>query len=255
MEGRSLFIGAANRNEKKQVEEADKVFTVSSAMKDYLVRKSGCDPNKIVVTPNAVNDKKNHISNELVAAIRKKYDIKLSDRVIGFVGSIFPYHGVSLLLQTFTELIQQGDKKSKLMIVGDGEILSELKLFASQNIEAGRVIFTGNVPHEEVYNYIALMDITVMARSNWYGSPVKIFEYGAMGKVIIAPSTIPVQDVMTHLEDGLLIQNNEAELKAAIDFLIHNPEKASSMAASFQKKVMAQHTWYDVANRILDKVV
>ena len=96
------------------------------------------------------------------------------------------------------------------------------------------------------------MDITVMARSNWYGSPVKIFESGAMKKVIIAPDVIPVQDVMTHQTDGLLLSDTPEALEKAIRFVLNNPQDSAKMALVFHEKVLAQYTWRKVAQRIIN---
>ena len=78
--------------------------------------------------------------------------------------------------------------------MGDGEILSDLKLLCSNLNISDSVIFTGSVAHADVFAYIDLMEIAVMAKSNWYGSPVKIFEYGAMKKAIIS-LTLPLENL------------------------------------------------------------
>ena len=95
------------------------------------------------------------------------------------------------------------------------------------------------------------MDITIMARSNWYGSPVKIFEYGAMHKAIIAPNVVPVQDVMQHLEHGLLIEASTEALTQSMRCMLEKPEERTRMADSFYKKVMEEHTWEMVSKQIL----
>jgi glycosyltransferase involved in cell wall biosynthesis len=95
------------------------------------------------------------------------------------------------------------------------------------------------------------MDITIMARSNWYGSPVKIFEYGAMRKAIIAPNVVPVQDVMRHGEHGLLIEASTEALTQSMLFMLQQTEERTRMAESFYKKVLEEHTWEMVAKQIL----
>jgi len=254
MEGNSFFRKESYRVESEQITIADSVFTVSTAMRDYLISQSGGNGDKIHVTPNAVNKETVVVSEHRIDQLRNQFDIRANDKVIGFVGSIFPYHGVDLLLEAFNQLMEKGFQDCKLLIVGDGEILPALKDYAERNIEKGKAIFTGNVPHKEVYNYISLMDIAVMARSNWYGSPVKIFEYGAMNKTIIAPDVIPVQDVMVHGRHGMLIKDSTDELLKAIEYLIAHPEEAKSMANTFHHKVMNEHTWYQTASRILSEV-
>ncbi len=254
MEGKSFFIGRAKNVERQQVSTSHRVFTVSSAMKDYLLKNTGCKGHKIVVIPNAVNEQKINADGNKIEEIRARHGLRNDDKIIGFVGSIFPYHGVDLLLSTFVQLIKNEHANFKLMIVGDGEILGQLREFAKLNIPDGRVIFTGNIHHRDVYSHIALMDITVMARSNWYGSPVKIFEYGALGKTIIAPDTIPVRDVMVDAKDGILIPDNRDDLLKAMEYLIANPDIAAAMAKSFQDKVLKKHTWKNVTAEILKEI-
>ncbi len=255
MEGNSFFISKAKQAEKTQVNLSDRVFVVSTALKDYLQKNSGCDKNKIVVTPNAVNPEYIRTDKVKLDELRRTLNISEDEKVIGFVGSIFPYHGVDALLDAFQSIVQKtGSKNLKLLIVGDGEILPELKNQARAfNLES-QVIFTGNVPHKEVYNYISLMHITVMARSNWYGSPVKIFEYAALKKVVVAPDTIPVQDVMVNDVDGIIIKNDKEDLERALSFILTNPERAENMASGFHQKVMNQHTWQNVGDNILNEV-
>jgi len=254
MEGNSFFRKESYRVESAQINAANAVFTVSTAMKDYLVRQSRGNQDKIHITPNAVNKEHIQISHQRTDELKCLYGIDDGNKVIGFVGSIFPYHGVDLLLEAFAELTKYGFREYKLLIVGDGEILPVLKDYAEKNIEKGKVIFTGNVPHKEVYNYISLMDIAVMARSNWYGSPVKIFEYGSMNKSIIAPDVVPVRDVMINGIHGILIKDSSKELFQSIEYLITHPEEAKKMANAFHQKVMNEHTWHQTASRILSEV-
>ena len=250
MQGKSLlhFLGA--RHEKTQVENAYRTIVVSSAMKNYLIRKTGVNTERILVLANAVNPA--HIQSKATSqtAIRDKFGISDSHTVFGFVGSIFPYHGVDIMIESFATL-EKEHNNLHLLIVGDGETLPNLRLRATELNLENKIHFTGNVQHAEVYDYLAVMHITIMAKSNWYGSPVKIFEYGAMKKAIIAPRVVPVLDVMQHEIDGLLIEANQDELTSAMRFMIKNPEKRNRMAQAFHDKVMHDHTWTRVAQQIL----
>ena len=251
MQGSSLLNFLGNRNEKTQVHGAHKVIVVSSAMKQYLISKTDIADERVLVIPNAVNLEDVAVNEHHIDRLRSKLTLEKTNQVIGFVGSIFPYHGVDRMIEAFAAV--QGDfRQARMIIVGDGEVLPALKKRAKELGLGDKIAFTGNVPHSEVYNYISLMDITVMARSNWYGSPVKIFEYGAMKKVIIAPDVIPVQDVMTHQTDGLLIPDTPEALEKAIRFVLNNPQDSAKMALVFHEKVLAQYTWRKVAQRIIN---
>jgi glycosyltransferase involved in cell wall biosynthesis len=250
MQGKSLLAFIGRRHEKEQVNGAYKTIVVSTAMKDYLIQKTGVAEHKVVVCANAVNLSKINTAEQTVSAIRQEFNLRKEHTIIGFVGSIFPYHGVDLMIEAFRAL-EKEQPTARMLIVGDGEILARLKEVVIAHGLNEKITFTGNVPHSEIFNYISLMDITVMARSNWYGSPVKIFEYGAMGKAIIAPNVIPVQDVMVHGEDGLLIEDTTNDLLGALHFMLRNPAERERMALQFQHKVMTKHTWETVAKQTL----
>jgi glycosyltransferase involved in cell wall biosynthesis len=219
-------------------------------MKKYLIEKTDVNPEKILVVPNAVNP--NHLQPNPVHQheIRTRYELNLEHVVFGFVGSIFPYHGVDLMIDSFAA-IERDYNKARMLIVGAGEVLPDLQRRAVALGLEKKIHFTGNVPHHEVYDYLSLMNITIMARSNWYGSPVKIFEYGAMRKAIIAPNVMPVQDVMQHLEHGLLIEASTDALTQSMRYMLQKPAERNRMADSFCKKVMQQHTWEMVSTQIL----
>ncbi len=250
MQGRSLLSFLGNWHERKQVLSAYRTIVVSTAMKKYLLQKTGASGDSIVVAANAVNP--NHIQTESarIAEIRSEFNLEISQKVIGFVGSIFPYHGVDTMIESFASIAKEYPN-ARMLIVGDGEILPALKNRVAELQLSNAIFFTGNVPHAEVYNYLSVMDITIMARSNWYGSPVKIFEYGAMQKAIIAPNVVPVTDVMTHMEHGLLIENSRVELTEAMRFMLKEKNESLRMAENFHRKVLTAHTWQQVAAHIL----
>jgi glycosyltransferase involved in cell wall biosynthesis len=254
MNGASLYDGYAIRNERKQLNAAYKVFVVSTALKKYAEEKIGGSAKKVVVVPNAVNPAHVNTSEEKQAMLKQQLGISRQALVLGFVGSIFPYHGVDALIEVFAWLTANQSSPMHLVIVGDGEILSALKARTIELRLDSKVSFTGNVPHQEVYHYIGLMDITIMARSNWYGSPVKIFEYGIMQKCIVAPDVIPVRDVMIDGTDGILIPDSQEALRNALMQLIGDEALRNKMAASFHRKVASKHTWYKVSENILNEM-
>lgn len=250
MEGFSLLSFLADRAEAFQVKHAHAVVVVSTELKKYFGKKTGVDSAKIVVTPNAVNLR----SLDTHSNKRSALGFADSDCVIGFVGSIFPYHGVDLLIDAVKRILESNDHSVsvKALVVGDGEILPSLKQKVEDWQLSQHFVFTGNVPHSDVYGYIQAMDITVMPKSNWYGSPVKIFEYGIMGKLVIAPDNGPVKDAMQHEMDGLLVNETVDGLVLQLNRAIQHPSESAQMAAHFQNKIRNQFTWQHVADRILE---
>ncbi len=243
--GRSWFNNEANSIEKEQLITCDKLIVVSSALKTYYNEKSDVS-NKTIITPNAINLDTAPLNNSNFTI----EEITVNDLVIGFVGSIFPYHGVQDIISIFPSL-KARYSNVKLLIVGGGEILNNLRQQVNDIGANLDIIFTGSVPHAEVFNYINLMDITVMPNSNWYGSPVKIFEYAYMNKAVIALNNGPMNDVMEHEKDGLLIESNLASLEDALITLIGDESLRTAYAQHFHDKVVKHHTWVKMGEKIL----
>jgi glycosyltransferase involved in cell wall biosynthesis len=75
-----------------------------------------------------------------------------------------------------------------------------------------------------------------------------------MKKAIVAPDNGPVRDVMTQGEDGILIQPKVSDLVEALQFMIENPRKREEVAVTFHRKVLAQHTWEQMAEKVLNSI-
>ncbi len=238
----SLLTSRAHKTEEKQVTLSKKIFPVSSALKEFYRKKYPLFDDKFFVIPNAINPQK--IENTTINTASTE-----SDFIIGFVGSVSPWHGVENLILAFSSFIKKFPD-SKLLIVGDGESLEELKKLAEKQGITDKVIFTGNLSHEEVFPLIKKFNVAVMAKSNWFGSPVKIFEYGAMGIPVIAPNVGPVRDVMVHKIDGFLIDQTVEDLIKALFEMKKNPEFAKRIGENFQKKILKEHTWIDNIKKI-----
>ena len=249
-EGPDLLRFLGHRKERKKLNGTGHIIAVSSSIKDYLQTFYGCQK-PIHVAPNAINPEKEQFDPEAVMQIRSAFSEDA--QIIGFVGSLFPYHGVDGLIEAFAGVnIQQ--PHAHLMIVGDGGIREKLQGKARQLLPENSYTFTGKIPHAEVMNYIKAFDVAVMPSSNWYGSPIKIFEYGLTEVPIVAPDKGPLRDVMEHRKHGLLVSDNPKNLKDALLFMLQNPDTAKEMGARFRDKILQHHTWTAQASGILSAV-
>lgn len=248
--GKTWWTGQANRIEKQQLEGTNLAVVVSTALRDYFIKKHGLAADKFLVLPNAVNETL-AIPDSVPASIQEELQKRNIKTVFGFVGSVFPWHGIDLLTEAFAQLAEQYSDAG-LVIVGDGETLPAIQEKVSAWPCAERIWFVGRKSHQEVFSYIAAMDCTLMVKSNWYGSPVKIFEYGWMNKPIIAPDTIPVRDVMENEVDGLLIPPRPDAVRTAMEYYLKHPAKMQEMAAHFHAKIKAHHLWVHNAQQVIN---
>ena len=243
------FIGFIK--ERNKLKNTSQIVTVSSALKKYLIDFYKCQKD-ILVAPNAINPNRDNPSDISVSEI--KNSISPQSKIIGFVGSILPYHGVDKLVRVFSTIVKK-HRDIHLLIVGDGAVREYIENLAHEILPPNSFTFTGNVPHKRVMNYIKSFDIGVMAASNWYGSPVKIFEYGWMGIPIIAPDNVPMRDVMVSYKDGILITESDDDLEEALLYLLNHPSEGLKMGQHFQNKILNSFTWDAQTKNIIDFLV
>jgi glycosyltransferase involved in cell wall biosynthesis len=121
---------------------------------------------------------------------------------------------------------------------------------------ADTVVFTGSVPHEQVPQYVAAMDVATVPYGKldqFYFSPMKLFEYMAAGRPTVAASLGQIAEVVDHGRDGWLYEPGNAQsLAQGIDTILYNPTLGADMGAAARAKVLANHTWRNVALQVID---
>jgi glycosyltransferase involved in cell wall biosynthesis len=242
----------AERMEREIICGADTVIAISSWVKNWAIS-LGVDGNDVHVIPNGVSLKlfANKGNGEIV---RQRYNLG-AHRLIGFVGSFQPWHDVQGLLRAFS-ILYADDHDLRLLLVGDGDQRHELEEKCLQLGLGSAVIFTGNVLHDSVPEYIAAMDTTV-APYNWkedfYGSPLKLFEYMAAGKPTVAASIGQIREVIEHRKTGwLYTSGNHIELAQGLSSLLYSPELSAEMSRAAREKILADHTWKAIGTKIVN---
>ncbi|MBI4846002.1 MAG: glycosyltransferase family 4 protein [Candidatus Omnitrophica bacterium] len=217
------------------------IIVISDELKESIAC-GGIEKGKIIVLPNAVNLEqfKNFEKSKKVMA---ELNLDEKEKIVGFVGSFYPWHGLDFLLDAF-KMVLKDMKNVKLLLLGDGQMAEHLKARVEKEDMNGAVIFTGRVGQDFLQDYMSLFDIGVMPDSNDYGSPMKIFEYMAMKKPIVAPRLAPIVSVLEHGREGLLFEKkNIEEFKAALKKLLDDEVLCKKMGENGREKVARLHTW------------
>ena len=238
LSGQSLLAQHARKKDAWTFSHSDHVVVVST----FLAKNLRIDQiaKNWSVTPNAI--RKGQELESTLDVSRKSLNIESSAFLLGFVGSIFPWHGVDLIIDAVQHLQQEG-KNVQALIVGDGEIRGALEEDVKTLGLSNCIQFTGTVQHKDTFAYTRLCDALVMPKSNAYGSPVKIFEYGLIGKTCIVPNVAPVNEVFKHGQHGWVADSNPEAIVTAIKSVIESPEKAEKYADNWHRKVTSTHTW------------
>ncbi len=210
------------------------------------VAEMGIAEEKIVVLPNAVSEETLGAPAD-GAAIRARHGCE-DAVVIGFVGWFVIWHQLELLIAEFAEL----PIRTRLLLVGEGPQQAAIAVqIAALGIER-RVIFAGAVPHSEIPDHIAAMDICIVPHSNEYRSPIKLFEYMARGRAVVAPRTEPIAEIIRHGENGLLFTLGDAEdLRTQLAALLADRGLRERLGRQARADVEARHTWTQNARTVV----
>jgi glycosyltransferase involved in cell wall biosynthesis len=215
------------------------LVAVNQSMRRHLIE-DGLPENKIAVVENGIDGNAFHTSVD-GRPRRRQYNIADGKIVILFVGSFQPYHRVDLLLHAFAKL--DTPVPVHLVLVGEGQKSAEAKALTRQLGLLDRVTFTGAVPYQDVPSYIAAGDITVMPATNEYGNPMKVYEYMAVGRPVVAPDQETITEIITHDKDGyLFMRENVDAMAGALQALVEDKALRERLGRE-ASHLAAQHTW------------
>ncbi len=268
VEERRRYWGLTFEREAEEIERAafaaaDLLVAVSEGVRAYLIR-HGAPRERIAVLPNGVDLARFHPAVDgSIVRHRHCLDDKL---VIGFSGSLKPWHGVDLLLKTFASvqrIVSRGEGMDReglhLLVVGDGPQRELLEQLSHDLRVESAVTFTGAVPHSEIPEYLAAMDIAVapyMSSDGFYFSPLKIMEYLAMGRPIVAPVLGQIPSLLQGVGGpcGLLYPpDDQHELASALLHLTRDTDLRRRLGMRSAAQARLRGSWQAIAQQIVEK--
>lgn len=227
---------------------ADAIITVTEAQR-RLIEAQGIPADRISVSHNAVDPQE--FARERFADSSVRRSLRLAPIVAGFVGTMNRWQGIRGFAETI-ERVAKARQDVGFLFVGDGEGRAALESDLASKGLRDFAVFVGRQSHAAIPEYLAAMDIGMLLDSNDYGSPMKVFEYLAMGAAVIAPTVGPVLEVLRDGDTGLLIQPGDAPAMARhILTLADDPALRARLARNGREYVLGAHTWDRNAEEIL----
>jgi glycosyltransferase involved in cell wall biosynthesis len=174
---------------------------------------------------------------------------------VGFVGTLKPWHGLPVLVEAF-DLLCQRTRDARLLVVGEGPERETMQAELERRVLLQCARFTGAVAPHEVPQLLAEMDVAVAPypeRSDFYFSPLKVYEYMAAGLPVVASRIGQLEDVIEHETNGLLCPPGDpVALAGALDRLRQDEGLRVRLGQEARRSVLRGHTWDSVAARILE---
>jgi glycosyltransferase involved in cell wall biosynthesis len=219
----------------------DVLVCVSRPLADMVIREMGIEREKVVVVPNAVNA---DMFDPGKASPRRLF----TSDTIGFVGHLYPWQRLDLLIEAVAELSAEG-LTYELVIIGDGPMRSAWQSLAHSLGLADHIRFTGPVAWEEVPSYIIGFDLAYMGQvplsvGEMYLSPLKLYEYAAMARPVVASAFDDAGQLIVEGSTGYLFEaGSKQDLKRALRLAHSGRNQWAAMGARLRSAVLDQHSW------------
>lgn len=242
---RGLHGLVASTEAKYTYQLAKKIICVSEPAKRHLVKTWQVLPEKVEVLPNGV-DTELFKPAENPQAIRSGHGFG-DEPVIGFVGGFQPWHGLDLLVESFA-LVLKEFPQAKLLLIGDGRARPMVDRKVQEFGVESSVIITGLMPQARVPDLLSIVDVAVLPYPKlpeelWF-SPLKLYEYMASGKAIVASRAGQIAEVIQHESNGLLVEPADVkDLAQAIIWLLRSPEERIRLGCNARRKAIEEHSW------------
>ncbi len=163
-----------------------------------------------------------------VTRIRKEYGLRSGSRVVLYCGSFEPYQGLGELIKAAPRVIEQVPDTVFLLVGDNQDNPYRLTSEGRQLVAAGRLQIVPRQPSGMIPNYYDVADIMVSPRAYGSNIPLKVFDYMASGRPIVA-TDIPAHRKILNADRSELVAPNATALAGALVGLLTDREKSSRL--------------------------
>ncbi|MBD3263948.1 MAG: glycosyltransferase [Candidatus Omnitrophica bacterium] len=249
--GNNFFEGNSARireNERIGVHCADRVITVSRALKNEVMWMYGVKEDKVSVVYNGVNYR-NFDGWIDPVAVRRMYGIGAMDPVVLFVGRIVYQKGPDLLIDAIPHILKYYDN-AKFVFVGDGEMKSDIEDQARRVGVSHSTRFLGYLSGWRLIDLYKASDaVCIPSRNEPFG--IVILEAWSAGKPVIASLNGGPGEIIWHEINGLKVYPNPDSVAWGIGTAFEDFDYASWMGRMGRVAVESAFSWNATADHVL----
>jgi len=224
------------------------VVAITRGTKDFWVNE-GIASNRFLVAPDGFDPREFADVPDTVAA-RAELQLPPEARIALYTGHLYGWKGASILAQA-TALLPPD---ALVVFVGGTE--KDVAAFRAQFAGDPHIRIIGHRKHSEIPTWLSAADVLVLPNSGatdlsrLYTSPLKLFEYMASSRPIIASDLPSLREILSE-ESAYLVRPDDADdLARGIREALEHPEEASARASCAHAQVQ-DYTWDTRAKRIL----
>jgi glycosyltransferase involved in cell wall biosynthesis len=230
---------------------ASRIICVTEGIKNELVKHYGVKSDVCKVIHNGVNIQLFKPFDKM--ACRKQIDIEEDGFYIGFVGSFKAWQGLESLIEAMKIVKEKGYDNIKCLLVGDGYLMKRLRELVRRYGLQKDIIFRGRVLYNDVPTFINSFDICYLCKIdlNFGFSPLKLFEYLACAKPIIASRADGINEIIEGGNCGYLFDPDDIKgLTLNIIKSFNGRNRLSQLGINGRRFVKDQFSWKKVASSV-----
>lgn len=227
---------------------ADMVLPVTRVLGD-MVAAQGVPQERLMVVPNGINQE--HFAEAPTPQAAKAALGWPDALVLGFTGFVRDWHGMDRVIRWMAT--PAAPANARLLLVGDGPARADLEALARQLDLGERVRFTGVISRDDVPRHVAAFDIALQPAVVPYASPLKLFEYLALAKAIVAPRQPNIEEVLEDGRNALLFDPAEPQgLETLLARLANEPDLRQRLGEGAGATIGRLNlTWLGNAERVV----
>jgi glycosyltransferase involved in cell wall biosynthesis len=207
----------------KYAHGVQRYIAISHAVRDVLVR-DGVPPGRISVVRSCIDPGRVQVGDG--AGLRAELGLDPGAPIVGNVGHLVPHKGQRTLLEAIPRVLREVPE-TRFVIVGEGELESDLKRRARDLGIAGQVIFPGF--RDDVSSFLSIFRIFVMP-SHMEGLGTAVLDALAVRLPVIATTAGGIPEMIRDGVNGLLVPvRDPAALARALVSLLRDPARAQAL--------------------------
>ncbi len=185
--------------------------------------------------------------------IKRKWGLTEKDRVVVFIGTLFPFTGLDGFIRQFPRVVDRVPA-AKLLIVGDGPQRPVLeRIIAGLGLES-QVTITGFQPYTTMPQYINLADVCINPFLDTPATrdifPGKIIQYLACGRAVIATPLLGITSLVPDESRGVLYTSSAAEMAEKVADLLESEERRRMLGQAGLQYVLQAHEQEKIAHQL-----
>ena len=185
---------------------------------------------------------------------RQALGLPAQRKIISYTGHLYAWKGADTLVAAAHFL---SDEYLICLVGGTPEDVAQMRRFVTEQNLTEKVRVIGHIPPTNIPAYLAASDILVLpnsgkqAISRYYTSPLKLFEYMAARRPMVASDLPAIREILNETNAVFFRPDQPYELAQQIQWVVDHPSESESLADQARTDV-EMYTWHNRAKRIIE---